>query len=76
MSVVFNYGIATRSVTAIQFAHVPFCACENILKIGENSGDGIAKLVGIRSELCLFVPTTISAIGCKFLKRLGVPDGI
>jgi hypothetical protein len=57
-------------------AHVPFCACENKLKIGENSGDGTAKLVEIRPELCLFVPTKISAIVRKLLKRLGVPDGI
>lgn len=31
---------------------------------------------GIRLELCLFVPTKISAIARKLLKRLGVPDGI
>jgi hypothetical protein len=29
-----------------------------------------------QSELCLFVPTRISTIARKFLKRFGVPDGI
>jgi hypothetical protein len=55
---------------------VPFCACENTIKMRENSGDWTATLVGIRSDLCLFVPTRFSAIVRKLLKRIGVPDGI
>jgi hypothetical protein len=55
---------------------VPFCACENTLEMRENSGDWTATLVGIRSDLCLFVPTKASAIARNFLKRFGVPDGI
>jgi hypothetical protein len=55
---------------------VPFCAYENTQQRSGNTGDSAEMIAGIRLELCLFVPTTISAIGCKFLKRLGVPDGI
>jgi len=33
-------------------------------------------IAGTHLELCLFVPTKISAIARKLLKRLGFPDGI
>ena len=59
-----------------EVAPVPFCAYENAVEIHENGGDWTATLFEIRSELCLFVPTKISAVVRKFLKRLGVPDGI
>lgn len=31
-------------------------------------------IAGIHLELCLFVPTKLSAIARELLKRLGVPD--
>ena len=55
---------------------MPFCAYENSVEIHENGGDWTATLFEIRSELCLFVPTKKSAVGCKPMKRFGVPDGI
>jgi hypothetical protein len=42
----------------------------------ENTVDHTGDLVAVGLELCLFVPTKISAIARKFLKKLGVPDGI
>ena len=55
---------------------VPFCAYENKVEIRENSGNCTISLAGVRPDLCLFVPTKTSAIVCKSLKKLGVPDGI
>jgi hypothetical protein len=55
---------------------VPFCAYKNTQQTSGNTGDSAEMIAGIHLELCLFVPTKISAIARKLLKRLGVPDGI
>ena len=55
---------------------VPFCAYENTQQTSGNTGDFLEMIAGIHLELCLFVPTKISAITHKFLNRVGVPDGI
>jgi hypothetical protein len=53
---------------------VPFCAYENTQQTSGNTGDSLEMIAGIHLELCLFVPTTISAIARKLLKRFGVPN--
>ena len=52
---------------------MPFCAYENMLEARENIADWRAIPVGIRADLCLFVPAKIQVPFAKLLKRFGVP---
>ena len=54
---------------------VPFCAYENTQQTSGNTGDSSEMIAGIHLELCLFVPTKISAIARKLLKGLASPTG-